>query len=135
MNFLLNTRIGQAIILAVVILGCWIGFRAYYVNVGVERCRNEQARAVGKSNVELIDAERRRDSISSTVAAESNERSAAQDKQIADKTASRQETVRNEYAKPTASVDAALGCVGVAPVPAPVQADIEAAVKEINDAR
>lgn len=136
--FFLGTKLGRTLVLLGVVLVCWFGFRWYYIAEGKRLCQNEQANAVGKANVDTIAAQNARDSTSSTVAAESNAKSQAEQKAIENKGADRQETIRNEYTKPAAPaavVKTPSTCVGLAPVPTAVQGDFEAAVKEINDAR
>ena len=130
MSFLLGTKLGQAIILAGVILACWAGFRWYYINEGQERCRNAQTASQLKASADMIAAQRGRDSTSSAVAAESAATGATAVKRIEAETASRQETIRREY--PVMGAPATCSAV---PVPEAVQADFDAAVREINDAR
>jgi hypothetical protein len=132
MTWLINTRLGQALILTAVILLCWWGFSAHYEKVGYDKCQSEHNTKVGEANIKQIEKQNERDSTSSAVATDTSAKAEAAVEKTDTQTNDRKETIRDEYKKPPAVVVSA--CTGVAPVPGRVQNDFDAAVRGANAA-
>lgn len=128
-----RSKLGNALGLALVIVGCWFLFSRYYDNIGYQRCKTEQAEAVGKANVILVEGERKRDATSDTI---SEDAAAKTDKAVDDITKAgntTKEAITDEYRKPITAPAVALGSCAY-PLRSGVQKRLDAAVDQVNAA-
>lgn len=129
MNFFLNTRIGQALILAAVIGLCWWGFSSYYTRKGYERCRSEVAQQVAKANVEVVKDERARDATGDNIADKAIDRNTAVVKEVETATEDAEERIKVVYKDRWLTPTPGKCSVPVQPE---VQDEINAAVRRSN---
>ena len=132
-TFMFRTKIGNAIGIALIVLACWYGFRWYYMREGAEACQRQKASEIATANAVLIEGERKRDSTSNTVAAETRESTEKAKQEVTDSSTKKKEVIRDAYRAPNNQPAVALGSCAY-PVPKRVQQSLDAAVKQANDA-
>lgn len=131
MNFLLNTRLGQSLLLTLAIL--LSGFIAYKWadGKGYARCQAEHTAATNTANVALNTAENKRDDRGAAIAKEADTKAAAAQEKIDTRVIAGKETVRIVYRdRPTTAPIRAGSCVH--PLDPKVQDTIDAAVAATN---
>jgi hypothetical protein len=131
MNFLLNTRLGQALILLAVLGLAWWGFSRHYYNAGYEARTAVYAAEQAKANVDLIARERARDATSSEISKHTDKTAAAAVADTQAATAATKEVIHVVYRdRPTTQPVSPGSCVH--PVDSRVQDRIDRAVREAN---
>lgn len=132
-TFFFRTKLGNAIGLALVIAACWYGFSRYYMHEGALACQRQKASEIAAANEKLIDDERKRDSTSSTVAAETREKVEEAKKIISDSSNKTKDEISDEYRKPNNAPAVVIGSCAY-PLRSGVQKRIDAAVSQANAA-
>lgn len=133
MNFLLNTRLGQLLILVAAIGLAWWRFSTHYYNAGYEARTAVYATKQAKANVDLVARERARDATSSQISKQTDQTAAAAVADTQAATAAAKEVIHVVYRdRPITKPVAPGSCVH--PVDGRVQERIDRAVDQANRA-
>jgi len=136
--FMLGTRTGQTITLALVIAltvgASWWAFSAHYMGVGYAKCQGEYAAALAQANADQAAKNAENDRTSAEIGNQAADDAADVAEKADAGEAGAKEIVDDVYSKPAQTAPVALGSC-VHPVDQRVQDAIDAAVRRANAPR
>jgi hypothetical protein len=131
LNFFLNTRIGQAIVLAAAILAAVAITYNIVEQRGYDRCKAEWNAAIANANVETINDQNERDEISSDVSQDTRAKNEKDTADINNNRDQAKEVTDDVYSKPPTTAPVQYGSC-VHPVDDRVQDRFDAGYREAN---